>query len=146
MGLCPLHTDHKPSFLVDHNKNLFYCYGCGRGDDVIRFAELFHQVNFPQAPMLLQQWCLAPLLNTVIDFYRLQLQRYNEVAAMYLDQRGVHSSELDRAHAHRLRARPLFAKLAPAIGLSALGSATSRAGQCCWLRRLHPRHRFSIGK
>ena len=39
MGLCPLHGDHKPSFLVDPNKDLFYCYGCGRGGDVIRFAE-----------------------------------------------------------------------------------------------------------
>jgi CHC2 zinc finger len=35
MGLCPLHEDHKPSFLVDTNKDLFYCYGCGRGGDVI---------------------------------------------------------------------------------------------------------------
>ena len=41
MGLCPLHTDHKPSFLVDPHKSLFYCYGCGRGGDVIRFAELY---------------------------------------------------------------------------------------------------------
>ena len=44
MGLCPLHEDHKPSFLVDPNKNLFYCYGCGRGGDVIRFAELYHHL------------------------------------------------------------------------------------------------------
>ena len=43
MGLCPLHGDHKPSFLVDPNKNLFYCYGCGRGGDVIRLAELYHR-------------------------------------------------------------------------------------------------------
>jgi DNA primase len=49
MGLCPLHGDHKPSFLVDANKDLFYCYGCGRGGDVIRFAELYHQVKFSQA-------------------------------------------------------------------------------------------------
>ena len=40
MGLCPLHEDPKPSFLVDPLKNLFYWYGCGRGGDVIRFAEL----------------------------------------------------------------------------------------------------------
>ena len=25
LGLCPLHTDHKPSFLVDPHKSLFYC-------------------------------------------------------------------------------------------------------------------------
>src|SRR6516164_5672362 len=56
MGLCPLHEDHKPSFLVDPLKNLFYCYGCGRGGDVIRFAELYHHVKFPQALALLRQW------------------------------------------------------------------------------------------
>ena len=56
MGLCPLHEDHKPSFLVDPNKDLFYCYGCGRGGDVIRFAELYHEVKFPQALALLHQW------------------------------------------------------------------------------------------
>lgn len=74
MGLCPLHTDHKPSFLVDTNKGLFYCYGCGRGGDVIRFAELYHQVNFPKAITLLREWCgLAPFLNAVVDCYRIQL-------------------------------------------------------------------------
>ena len=56
MGLCPLHRDHKPSFLVDPNRDLFCCYGCGRGGDVIRFAELYHQVNFGQALALLRQW------------------------------------------------------------------------------------------
>src|ERR1700747_1796564 len=56
MGLCPLHPDHKPSFLVDPHKNLFYCYGCGRGGDVIRFTELYHHVRFPQAVALLYQW------------------------------------------------------------------------------------------
>jgi DNA primase len=55
MGLCPLHADHEPSFLVDPLKNLFYCYGCGRGGDVIRFAELYHQVKFPQALAVLRQ-------------------------------------------------------------------------------------------
>jgi hypothetical protein len=64
MGLCPLHSDHKPSFLVDPGKSLFYCYGCGRGGDVIRFAELHYQVKFPQALALLQQWRgLASLLH-----------------------------------------------------------------------------------
>jgi DNA primase len=94
MGLCPLHADHKPSFLVDPNKGLFYCYGCGRGGDVIRFVQIHHQANFPEAITLLREWCgLAPLLDIVIDFYRLQLHRYNEALA-YLDQRGVRSSEI----------------------------------------------------
>jgi DNA primase len=94
MGLCPLHNDHKPSFLVDPQKSLFYCYGCGRGGDVIRFAELYHQVNFPQALTLLREWSgLTPLLNAASDFYRMQFNRYNEPVA-YLEQRGVHSPEV----------------------------------------------------
>ena len=94
MGLCPLHADHKPSFLLDPRKNLFYCYGCGRGGDVIRFAELFHQVKFPQALWLLRQWRgSAPLLQAVADLYRMQLYRHGEAVA-YLNQRGIHSPEL----------------------------------------------------
>jgi DNA primase len=94
MGLCPLHSDHKPSFLVDPSKSLFYCYGCGRGGDVIRFAELYHQVKFPQALALLHQWRgLAPLLRQAAGFYRMELHRHGEAIA-YLNQRGVRSQEV----------------------------------------------------
>jgi len=89
MGLCPLHGDHKPSFLLDANKDLFYCYGCGRGGDVIRFAELYHQVKFSQAIVLLCQWRGAePLLDEASRFYRVQLHRHSEAVA-YLYQRGI---------------------------------------------------------
>jgi DNA primase len=94
MGLCPLHTDHQPSFLVDPHKNLFYCYGCGCGGDVIRFAELYHQVKFLQAVALLREWCgLAPLLEQVTDFYRMQLYRHHNAVA-YLQERGLKDSEV----------------------------------------------------
>lgn len=94
LGLCPLHADHKPSFLVDPNKNLFYCYGCRRGGDVIRFVELYHQVKFTQALALLRQ-ChgLAPLLHEAASFYDIQLHRHGGAVA-YLHQRGVRSPEL----------------------------------------------------
>jgi DNA primase len=94
MGLCPLHTDRKPSFLADPNQNLFYCYGCARGGDVIRFAELYHQVKFPQAVALLREWRgVTPLLDEVTSFYRIQLSRHRE-AVSYLQQRGLHAPEV----------------------------------------------------
>src|SRR5947207_2310720 len=94
MGLCPLHRDRQPSFMVDPHKGLFYCYGCGRGGDVIRFAELYHEVRFPQALALLRQWHgLAPLLHETAGFYALQLNRHPE-AVTYLHQRGIHSPEI----------------------------------------------------
>ena len=79
---------------MDPGKSLFYCYGCGRGGDVIRFAELYHQVKFPQALALLHQWRgLAPVLHQATGFYRMQLHRHGEAVA-YLHQRGVRSPEL----------------------------------------------------
>ena len=94
MGLCPLHEDHQPSFLVDPNQDLFYCYGCGQGGDVIRFVELFHQVKFSQALALLCQWRgSGSLLQDAARFYQVQLSRHSEAVA-YLHQRGVRSPEL----------------------------------------------------
>jgi DNA primase len=94
LGLCPLHADHAPSFLVDPSKNLFHCYGCRRGGDIIRFVELYHQVKFPEAVALLQQWRgLPPLLHEAARFYRMQLHRHPDAVA-YLYQRGVRSPEV----------------------------------------------------
>ena len=94
MGLCPLHSDHQPSFLLDPQRNLFYCYGCARGGDVIRFAELYHQVRFPQAVARLREWSgAAPLLEQAARFYRFQLHRHSE-AVRYLHGRGVRSPEV----------------------------------------------------
>jgi DNA primase len=94
MELCPLHRDHQSSFVVDPGKGLFYCYGCGRGGDVIRFAEIYHEVRFPQAVALLREWRgLAPLLQDAANFYRLQLHCHC-AAVVYLDQRGIRSPEV----------------------------------------------------
>ncbi len=41
VGLCLLHAETRPSFYVNAAKNLFFCHGCGRGGDLIRFAQLY---------------------------------------------------------------------------------------------------------
>jgi DNA primase len=94
MGLCPLHSDHKPSFVLDGYKGLFYCYGCGRGGDIIRFVELYHQLKFPQALAALRHWYSSlPVLRAAAHFYHMQLHRRGEALA-YLYDRGIRSPEL----------------------------------------------------
>jgi DNA primase len=94
MGLCPLHSDHKPSFLLDPVHGLFYCYGCGRGGDIIRFVELYEQVSFPQALAALLRWHGFPsVLHAAVDFYRMQLHRHGE-APEYLFRRGIRSPDV----------------------------------------------------
>jgi DNA primase len=94
MGLCPLHRECQPSFLVDPAKNLFYCYGCGRGGDVIRFVELYCGIRFGEAMALLQRSrrC-GTLLPEVTRFYQVQLHRHPEAVA-YLQQRGIVQSQI----------------------------------------------------
>lgn len=92
VGLCPLHRETRPSFYVNARKNLFYCHGCGRGGDLIRFIELFRNLSFRQSVALLRQELIpdtdSQLLKHAHAFFRLQLHRYPE-AVRYLEQRGL---------------------------------------------------------
>jgi DNA primase len=38
-GLCPFHGEKTPSFNVSETKQLYYCFGCGRGGDLVRFVQ-----------------------------------------------------------------------------------------------------------
>ncbi len=48
-GLCPFHPDKNPSFVVNPDRNTFYCFGCGAGGDIYSFFMKFHNLPFPQA-------------------------------------------------------------------------------------------------
>lgn len=48
-GLCPFHREKSPSFHVDRDKGLFYCFGCGTGGDVFKFLALTERFTFPEA-------------------------------------------------------------------------------------------------
>jgi DNA primase len=48
-GLCPFHGEKTPSFHVDGNKQVFHCFGCRAGGDVIKFVELYDKVGFQDA-------------------------------------------------------------------------------------------------
>jgi DNA primase len=48
-GLCPLHKEKTPSFSVDQDKGVFYCFGCGRGGDAIKLHMELTGDDFPTA-------------------------------------------------------------------------------------------------
>lgn len=39
IGLCPFHSEETPSFIADEEKQLYHCFGCGAGGDVITFKK-----------------------------------------------------------------------------------------------------------
>lgn len=44
-GLCPFHHDRLASLSVDSNKQLWHCFGCGKGGDVIDFVKLAENLD-----------------------------------------------------------------------------------------------------
>lgn len=56
-GLCPFHKEKTPSFSVSPDKQLFYCFGCGKGGTVINFAMQQENLDFVEAVKLLAEKC-----------------------------------------------------------------------------------------
>ncbi len=97
VGLCPLHPETQPSFYVNARKNLFYCHGCQRGGDLIRFVELSQHLSFRESLACLKQDIALgaefELLDRTAAFYQLQLHRQAE-ATEYLQQRGLKNPDV----------------------------------------------------
>ena len=48
-GCCPFHNEKTASFMVSPEKQIFHCFGCGKGGDIFTFTEEIEGVDFPSA-------------------------------------------------------------------------------------------------
>ncbi|MBI3315277.1 MAG: DNA primase [Candidatus Omnitrophica bacterium] len=48
-GLCPFHHEKTPSFVVNPDKQIFHCFGCGTGGNVVGFVMRQERLEFPEA-------------------------------------------------------------------------------------------------
>lgn len=48
-GLCPFHSEKTPSFMVSQSKQIFHCFGCGVGGDVVTFLMKQENLSFSEA-------------------------------------------------------------------------------------------------
>ncbi len=49
IGLCPFHNEKTPSFTVSPSKNIFKCFGCGKGGDSAKFVMEHEHLSYPDA-------------------------------------------------------------------------------------------------
>ena len=141
VGLCPLHQETHPSFYVNPHKNLFYCHGCGRGGDLIRFVELALHLSFRDSIAYLEEE-LAPaaqLLEHTAAFYQLELHRYPE-GIQYLAQRGVRDpvliEELGIGYARGGNLRPHLQALGYSLERMLQAGLIGPQGQDAFCRRV----------
>jgi DNA primase len=89
-GLCPFHNEKSPSFSVTPGKQMFYCFGCGVGGNVLTFIMKYENYTFPEAlehlaqraGITLPQQEMTPQVKKEADL-RSQLLQINKVAAKY---------------------------------------------------------------
>lgn len=67
MGLCPFHSEDTPSFSVDPEKNLYYCFGCQNGGDVFKFVQEIEGVGFLESVRVLADRYGIPLPEEEAD-------------------------------------------------------------------------------
>ena len=56
-GLCPFHGEKTPSFAVHPVKQIYHCFGCGKGGDVFNFVMEMDKVAFPEAVRIVAEKC-----------------------------------------------------------------------------------------
>ncbi len=67
MGLCPFHNEDTPSFSIDPEKNLYYCFGCQNGGDVFKFVQEIEGVGFLEGVRILAERYGIPLPEEEVD-------------------------------------------------------------------------------
>ncbi len=91
VGLCPFHNEKTPSFHVDGQKQLFYCFGCGAGGDVITFLMKMQNMSYPEAVTYLaesvgMQVPTRDTFDSEITHLRRTILEMNKKAARYFHE------------------------------------------------------------
>jgi len=142
-GLCPFHDDKSPSLHVSPVMNLWQCFACDIGGDVISFVERMDKVSFPEAVKRLVPELIIDdrksekenrksglsrpeLLQQVFEFYHKTFQQDQRVAK-YLKARGIDCTKLAGAVKLGFADGSLLGTINPELRrlLSGLGILTS---------------------
>ncbi|MDT7809135.1 MAG: primase [Acidobacteriota bacterium] len=67
MACCPFHQEKTPSFSVNPSKNIFYCFGCGKGGSVFNFVMELEGLSFPESIRVVAEKAGVPLPELVDD-------------------------------------------------------------------------------
>jgi DNA primase len=104
VGRCPFHTEKDPSFNVNPQRQIFKCFGCGKGGDVFGFVMEIEGVPFPEAVKTVAEKCGIPIPEdqsdretAARDRKRSELLEVNRWAADFFENQLNETAEGRRA-------------------------------------------------
>jgi len=117
-GVCPFHDDTRPSMSVSNEKNIYKCFSCGAGGNVINFVKEYKKISFADALRELSitadleadftsyykdferdkiQYKEIEVINKMSDFYEMTLNsEQGTIAFDYLQKRSLTIDDLKR--------------------------------------------------
>ena len=122
-GLCPFHNEKTPSFFVNSSKQLFKCFGCGEGGDVIKFVMKREGMTFVEAVKELGRRVGVdiPLSedrpSSPEAGIRKRLEKLNAAAAAWYRDNLLHDAQTGKSARLYLEERGIQPSTADAFGL-----------------------------
>lgn len=114
-GLCPFHQEKSPSFSVDPDAQLFYCFGCQTGGDIFKFVQLYDKSGFTETLETLAHRFHVPIpasaeskgsdeREQTLSINNAALQQFRDLLRSerglgcrdYLERRGLTAETIDR--------------------------------------------------
>jgi DNA primase len=114
-ALCPFHSEKSPSFMVNPEKQIFHCFGCGAGGNVFGFVMRYENINFPEAVEILaakagviipkstggvqetQKKSLFEVMEKVTQYFEKTFMKHDQArgAREYLRSRGLNRKAVE---------------------------------------------------
>ena len=121
-GLCPFHKEKSPSFHVNQEKQLFHCFGCGAGGNLVQFVMKAEGLDFVEALKLMadRAGIILPEDDTPVDDKLYQKKKrilaINKTAARFYYEM-LTKNEIGKAGLDYLKNRAIDAKTITKFGL-----------------------------
>lgn len=85
IGLCPFHHEKTPSFNVSPTRNIFKCFGCGKGGDPVRFVMEHESYDYPEAIRYIAGKYNIQLEENQLDAEQIAAEKARETIYKVLD-------------------------------------------------------------
>ncbi|WP_024620549.1 DNA primase [Metaclostridioides mangenotii] len=119
-GLCPFHGEKTPSFHINTSKQIYKCFGCGEGGDVINFVMKMENLDFMDSVKLLASKCGLEINTNISDDARLKIEKSKKFQDVYTEAARFYFSNLTEGRNNGydyLRNRGLSDKIIKKFGL-----------------------------
>ncbi|MBP3906538.1 MAG: DNA primase, partial [Peptostreptococcaceae bacterium] len=93
-GLCPFHGEKTPSFYINSQKQIYKCFGCGEGGDVINFVMKMENLEFMDAVKLLARRCGVEVNTNMDEQSKLKMEKIKKFQDIHTEAARYYFSTL----------------------------------------------------